>query len=114
MALGVVGDLNWRLWVASGLHGTFYLRLRDTARAAKEAARVAILGYSAARNRARRRAVGEPQRRIDASGWAQWALGVVRDLNWRLWVASGLRGTFPRVWVARIGDKACYRGTRIP
>ena len=70
-----------------------FLRLRGTARAAK-AARVAILVCSAARKRARRRAIGEPLRHIDAPGWALWALGVVGDLNWRLWIAPGLRGTF--------------------
>ena len=58
-----------------------------------EAARAAILGCSAARVRARRRAIGEPWRRIDAPGRAQGALGGVEDLNWRLWVAPGLRGT---------------------
>ena len=55
----MVGDLSWCLWVASGLRGTFFAPPRGPARAAK-AARVAILGCSAARECARRHAIGEP------------------------------------------------------
>ena len=65
-----------RPWVAFGVGGTFFASATP-ARAA-EAARAAIWGCSAARERARRRAIGEPWRRIDAPGWAQGALGVVR------------------------------------
>ena len=84
-----------RPWVAFGVLETFFASATP-ARAA-EVARAAIWGCSAARERARRRAIGEPEHRIDAPGCvgAQWALGVVGHLNWRLWGASGgLRGTF--------------------
>ena len=84
-------DLKLRPCVAFGVGENFFASAMP-ARAA-EATRAAIWGCSAARERARRRAIGEPWRRIDAPGWAQGALGVVGDLNWRLWVAPGLRGT---------------------
>ena len=58
-----MGDLNVRPWVAFGVGGTFFASATP-ARAA-EAARAAILGCSAARERARRRAIGESWRRIE-------------------------------------------------
>ena len=56
-ALGAIGDLQLRPWVAFGVSGACFASATP-ARAA-EACRAAILGCSAARERARRRAIGE-------------------------------------------------------
>ena len=92
--------------------GSFSPPSATPARAA-EAARAAILGCSAARERARRRAIGESWRRIDAPGWAQGALGVIGNLNWRLWGASGSVARFfapPRHRARRQGSPRGHFG----